>query len=66
MICFHCKKEIEQERMMIALDRPYLNLFFHRECYNLYVEADVFAYLGKYEQSVVELSRNDNKKGKNG
>lgn len=39
MICFYCGKEInlsENEKyQMIPIERPYVNLFFHKEnCYN--------------------------------
>jgi len=34
IVCFECEKEIEplQEYRIVALDKPYTNLFFHREC----------------------------------
>jgi hypothetical protein len=65
MICFHCKKELEgQEKRMVALDRPYINLFFCFECYTLYVKSDTPAYLVKYGQSVVQLKENENKNGR--
>jgi hypothetical protein len=31
--CFYCGKEIDGLRSFMALDRPYVNLPFHRECY---------------------------------
>jgi len=33
MICPFCKKEVELEYSMIALDKPYLNLKLHKDCY---------------------------------
>lgn len=35
-ICILCKKEIllEDLKYMIALEKPYLNLIVHRDCYN--------------------------------
>jgi hypothetical protein len=32
--CFECEKEIEplQEYRIVALDKPYKNLFFHKKC----------------------------------
>ena len=32
--CFKCGEEINGLRSFMALDRPYVNLPFHRECYN--------------------------------
>jgi hypothetical protein len=31
--CFKCEKEIEDLKSFLALDKPYVNLPFHRECY---------------------------------
>lgn len=31
--CFECGKGIEGLRSFLPLDRPYVNLPFHRECY---------------------------------
>ena len=36
--CFYCGKDIPRdstEYQMIPLERPYVNLFFHRECFIL-------------------------------
>jgi hypothetical protein len=33
MKCFKCGKEIDDLRSFLALDRPYVNLPFHRKCY---------------------------------
>lgn len=33
MKCFMCGKEIEGLKSFLALDRPYVNLPFHRDCY---------------------------------
>ena len=33
MICFYCGKEIDDLRSFMALDKPYVNLPFHRDCY---------------------------------
>ena len=32
--CFECDKEIDGLRSFLPLDRPYVNLPFHRDCYN--------------------------------
>ena len=31
--CFKCEKEIEKEQFMYGIDRPYVNLWFHRKCF---------------------------------
>jgi hypothetical protein len=33
MRCFKCGKEIDGLRSFLPLDRPYVNLPFHRKCY---------------------------------
>jgi hypothetical protein len=67
MICFDCKKEIEteQDKIMLGLDIPYVNLWFHRNCYKLNVEADMNVYLGKNMLLVYNYRENEDKKGKN-
>ncbi|HAQ03056.1 TPA: hypothetical protein DCQ22_04150 [Candidatus Nomurabacteria bacterium] len=57
MICFHCNEEIEdsQERTMLGLDVPYVNLFFHKNCFNLYVKSDINLYLA--QKSEIEYNR---------
>jgi hypothetical protein len=32
--CPFCLKEVDNDYMQIGLDIPYVNLRFHRECYN--------------------------------
>lgn len=33
-ICPECKKEVtSKEYFMVALERPYMNLFFHKDCF---------------------------------
>ncbi len=36
MICIVCRKELrlEDDKFMLALDRPYLNLWVHKSCWN--------------------------------
>lgn len=34
MKCFKCEKEIIGLKSILPLDRPYVNLPFHRDCYN--------------------------------
>jgi hypothetical protein len=33
-VCFHCEEEIKNDepRFMCGLDKPYINLWFHRSC----------------------------------
>jgi len=47
MMCFECVKEIEtgQEKTMLGLDVPYINLWFHKSCFIMYVKNDINAYL---------------------
>lgn len=33
MKCFECGKEIDGLKSILPLDRPYVNLPFHRDCY---------------------------------
>jgi hypothetical protein len=53
MICPYCEKEVKvfkdgSDYRMVALDRPYVNLFFHRDCFiNLENDGDLFAFLTK-------------------
>lgn len=32
--CFKCEKQIEGLKSILPLDKPYVNLPFHRDCYN--------------------------------
>jgi len=36
MKCFYCDKDVEPEqpKFWLGLDKPYINLLFHKECYN--------------------------------
>lgn len=41
LVCFDCKKALAlDEHFMLALERPYRNLFFHKKCFKK-VEAEV-------------------------
>jgi hypothetical protein len=33
-ICTRCHKEIEGDYKMVPMEKPYLNLFFHRDCFS--------------------------------
>ena len=50
MKCFKCGKEIEGLKSILPLDRPYVNLPFHRDCYkNLGKNVgDELAYVTKH------------------
>jgi len=47
--CLHClitKKDIKSDLWyMVALEKPYTNLWFHRECYKLYTEEELKEFL---------------------
>jgi hypothetical protein len=32
-VCFECEKEINERPYIIAIDVPYINLKFHKECF---------------------------------
>jgi Fe-S cluster assembly iron-binding protein IscA len=36
-LCFFCDLEVKKDdlKRMVALERPYINLWFHRACYSL-------------------------------
>jgi hypothetical protein len=67
MICFHCNKTIEsfQERSMIGLDVPYVNLWFHRDCFDLHVRSNIDAYLLQNIKLCYTYQEKLNNKGKN-
>ena len=55
MNCFYCKEKIvpkkneqgkcqEARYTMVPLERPYLNLFFHKDCYTK-IQDDITIYL---------------------
>lgn len=31
--CFKCEKELDGDLFMLGLDRPHVNLWFHRDCF---------------------------------
>lgn len=34
LVCFKCKKSIEtNDYRMVGLDKPYVNLFYHTDCF---------------------------------
>lgn len=65
MKCFHCKQEIvwskneqgkcqEARYKIIALDRPYLNIFFHISCFSE-IKDDLLVYLTEHMEDVIQL-----------
>jgi len=64
MICFHCGKEIEDRPMMVGLDTPYINLYFHKpDCWAI-VDTDLNAYLAQNLEKIYNYLEKDGKKGK--
>jgi len=68
MICFDCKKDIEDSNyMMVGLDIPYVNIYFHKICY-LKIK-DINVYFTKNVNFVYNYSRqmekNSGKRRKN-
>ena len=52
MKCFKCGKKIEGLKSYLALDRPYVNLPFHRDCYNGL--GDELAYVTENYNRIIE------------
>jgi hypothetical protein len=69
MICLHCDNEILEtdSKQMVGLDVPYLNIWFHRGCYNLFVKSEINEYLRNNVQKIenmVQLESKINNKGR--
>jgi hypothetical protein len=61
MICFYCDKEIEDRPMMVGIDRPYVNLYFHKpDCWEI-VDRDLNTYLALNLEKIYNYLRNDGK-----
>jgi hypothetical protein len=62
--CFHCGEIIEKgENQLVPLDRPYINLFFHKSCFR---ELGGYDKMPEYVTQSVERVYNStitNKKG---
>lgn len=45
-ICFYCEKEIlpDERKFLYAIDRPYINLWFHRDHYRL-IKDDMVTFI---------------------
>ena len=65
MICFHCGKEIgDDQKGMVGLDIPYINLYFHKpDCWEI-ADRDLNAYLAQNIEKIYNYSENDAKKGR--
>jgi len=67
LICFYCGKEISMknnEHHMVAIDNPYINLFFcSPECW-LTVNPDLEQYLVENTEKVYTYMRKSKEKGK--
>lgn len=33
MTCIFCNQEVTEDKFMLAIERPYLNLYVHKACY---------------------------------
>ena len=67
MKCFYCGKEIEgNDFQIIALDRPYVNIYVHRDkCFEAIASEGELIYLQKNAERVYQLTSNSLiKKGK--
>lgn len=61
MICLVCKKEVlkDQDKFMVGLDIPYVNLWFHRECYRQ-IENDINNFVLQNIEMVYNYNRGGN------
>lgn len=59
--CPVCNKEIlpEETKYMVGLEVPYINIFFHLDCYKTIT--DMTEFLNKNIISILESKREDNK-----
>lgn len=73
MQCIHCEKKLKKKEpyKMVALDKPYLNLFFHPECLSSIEKGDrnnLFVYLTKNHEiwynRYIEYEKTKRKQGK--
>jgi len=63
--CHRCKEVIENKHIMVPIDIPYKNLFFHPECYEEiksdmenYLKADVNKIVYEYPSESVKIRKN--------
>lgn len=71
--CFFCETEVISDYKMLALDKPYTNLFFHKDCVqtirsylsgSLYLENYVLMNIDKLEDFVGKPVHNGKQKSK--
>ena len=64
--CFSCGKKIniEDSKRMVPLEKPYINLFFHLDCYKLI--PDMVIYLTENIKRVYNTKYNKKKIEKKG
>ena len=76
MMCFFCSKEIDDssEKFMLGLDKPYVNLWFHRDCwrkiknnfedyFSQFSVEDVIIKLEKMKNNTENSGKNNVKRG---
>jgi hypothetical protein len=68
MNCFYCKNDIKdaEEKFMLAIEVPYVNLWFHRSCYNLNIKPQENLYLAQNAQMIYFYKDERSGKNKNG
>jgi len=63
--CFHCKQEIQKDdpKTIRALDRPYVNLWFHRSCLSAidFEDGYLVGKLDKILEYISEINKNGKK-----
>lgn len=66
LICFECKCEIATGtlKFMLPLEKPYTNLWFHRDCYNK-VKGEIEVYLAQNVERVYNYKELSEKMRKN-
>jgi len=63
--CFKCEKEFlpEERIFFLALEKPYVNLLFHHECYKE-IKSEETQYLTQNAERVYNYLNKDKIKGK--
>lgn len=63
--CPVCNQEIlyTERPFMIGLEKPYMNIFFHKECYNQ-VEGNMTEFLDENIDNILALVKDMKKKNK--
>lgn len=51
-ICFYCEKPIKEKdpMFMYAVDMPYMNLWFHKKCYDIIEDTTGEYILSNYDK----------------